>query len=177
MRTKLVCLFILLFFFKSQAQLIHLSVGTGLNFPSGNSSNISAVGFQGYLKTEVTLSPKYALTATGGLSQFFGRRMFGVSNQTLSYVPVKVGFKYYTTEYFYVEGQLGAALPLKGSTKTALAWSPGLGTYFKSKNNNNRLDIGLRYEGYTSNTLIIPSGSIFSTFSFVGLHLGYVFSL
>lgn len=177
MKAKLFCLFIALFAFKAEAQLVHLSVGTGINFPSGNSSNISAVGLQGYLKTEVTLSPKYALTATGGLSQFFGRTMFGVSNQTLSYAPIKVGLKYYTTEYFYVEGQLGAALPLKGSTKTALVWSPGLGTYFKSKNNNNRLDIGVRYEGFTSSTLIIPSGTTFSTFSFVGLHLGYVFSL
>ena len=177
MKTKLVSLFIVFFAFKAQAQLVHLSVGTGINFPSGNSSNISAVGLQGYLKTEFTLSQKYALTATGGLSEFFGRTMFGVRNQTLSYAPIKVGFKYYSSEYFYIEGQLGAALPLKGATKTAIAWSPGFGTYFKSKNNNNRFDVGLRYEGFTSSSLLIPSGTTFSTFSFIGLRLGYVFSL
>lgn len=176
MKTKLMLFFVVIACY-AKAQSVRVGLGAELNFPSGNSSNISAIGVGGYLKTEFTLTPKYAITATGSFTNFFGRQMFGVRSETLAYAPVKVGFKYYSSDLFYLEGQVGAAVSLNSNTKTALAWSPGFGTYFMSKKSNNRLDVGLRYEGWTCRSAAISSATSFSTFNFIGLHLGYEFGL
>lgn len=174
---SLTLLLLLLVEFHVNAQQPSIGLGAEINFPSGNSSNVSAIGFGGYVKAELGLSNKFALTANGGLSSFLGRNLFGAKTPTLSYLPVKAGFKYYSSENFYVEGQLGAAIGLSNNTKTAFAWSPGIGTYIKTRGTANKIDIGLRYEGWVSSTLIIPTGTKYTTFDFIGLRVGYAFGL
>ena len=174
--------FVILFFVlvgtaQVNARNVYFSLGPELNLPSGNSSNVSPVGVGGFLKTEITLSTQYALTANAGLHAFLGRKMFNVRSQTLISAPVKIGFKYYSSENFYLEGQLGASLPIKGNANTAFAWSPGFGTFLKSRNSHSKLDIGLRYEGWTSSSVLMPAGTSYTTFGFIGLRLGYVFNL
>ena len=159
----------------SKAQRYNLAIGAEINIPSGNSSNISAIGFGGGLKAEIGLSRKFAFTANGNFHNFIGKRYFGVSTQDLTAIPIKAGFKYYTSADFYFEGQLGAAFPLKSSSKTGLAWSPGFGTYLKLKGTNS-LDVGLRYEGWTNSRISNNATAKFSTFNFIALRAAYVFS-
>ncbi|MES2650092.1 MAG: hypothetical protein V4663_00055 [Bacteroidota bacterium] len=152
------------------AQRSNIVIGPEINLPSGNSTNRSAIGFGGYLKGEVGLSEKFSITGSGGLASFLGKKFMGQRAATLSFLPVKAGLKFYTESSFYFEGQLGASLPLNGTAKTAFAWSPGAGTFIKSRNSNNQLDIGFRYEGWTtsdSNT----------SFGFFSLRAGYAFNL
>jgi hypothetical protein len=178
MKRNFLILIILVFtLLKVNAQNVSLSLGSEFNFPSGNSSNISAIGVGGFLKAEIALNEKYAITAMGSLTNFFGRRVFGATSSNLTYVPLKMGFKYYSDESFYLEGQIGASTQLNGNRQTAIAWSPGIGTYIKSRKTQNKLDIGLRYEGWTSNQQFLTSGSRLSTFGFIGLKMGYVFGL
>lgn len=154
----------------ASAQRSNIVIGPELNVPSGNSSNRSAIGVGGYLKAEVGLSEKFSITGSGGLASFLGKKFGRERAATLSYFPVKAGLKYYTESNFYFEGQLGAAFPNSSNEKRAFAWSPGAGTFIKSRNSNNQLDIGLRYEGWSganSNT----------TFSFFSLRAGYAFNL
>lgn len=161
--------FLLLTFLSVNAQRSNISIGPEINLPSGNSTNKSAIGLGGYLKGEVGLSQKFSITGSGGFASFLGKRFLGQRAATLSYLPVKAGLKFYTESNFYFEGQLGAVLPINGNEKTAFAWSPGAGTFLRSRNNN-QLDIGFRYEGWSrmnSNT----------AFSFFSLRAGYAFNL
>ncbi len=174
-RILLVFLFTVSIFTAVNAQQSNIGFGTEVNFPSGNSSNASAVGLGGYVKAELGLSPKFSLTANGSVTNFFGRRFFGAKSPSRVYAPVKAGFKYYTDENFYVEGQLGAAIPISHDGKTSFAWAPGIGTYIKTRGSANKFDIGLRYEGWTSSSVVNTNKS--TTFSFIGIRLGYVFGL
>lgn len=176
MRFLIVALFSL-FFFSAKAQQSSISIGTEFNFPSGSSSNVSAIGFGGYLKGELGVSQKFALTANVTGVSFLGRELFGSKTPTLSYFPVKAGVKYYSSENFYLEGQVGVALPVDNYSKRAFAWSPGIGTYIKTRGTANKFDIGLRYEGWTSSRIMIPSGTQYTTFSFISARVGYAFGL
>lgn len=174
-KTLIAFLFASLVFTTVQAQQSNIGLGGEINFPSGNSSNASAIGLGGYLKAELGLSSKFSLTASGSISNFFGKRFFGAKSPSRAYAPVKAGLKYYTTENFYLEGQLGAAIPLNQGVKTGFAWSPGIGTYLKTRGSDNKIDIGLRYEGWTSTSVVNSNKT--TTFSFIGIRLGYAFGL
>lgn len=158
---------LLLVVLSAKAQRSNVVIGPEINLPSGNSTNRSPIGFGGYLKGELGLTQKFSITGNGAVVSFLGKKFYGPRAETLSYVPVKAGLKYYTDKDFYFEGQLGASFPLNGGSETAFAWSPGAGTFIKNRKNNNQLDIGVRYEGWTSNT----------TFGFFSLRAGYAFNL
>ena len=158
---------LLLFVFTAKAQRYNMVIGPEISIPSGNSSNRSAIGYGGYLKGEIGLNEKFSLTGSGAVVSFLGKRFFGQRQPTLSYAPVKAGLKYYTESNFYFEGQVGASFPLNAGRKATFAWSPGAGTFIKSRNTGNQLDFGLRYEGWTHD----------STFSFFSLRVGYSFNL
>ncbi len=172
-----ISVFLLLIVLGVKAQHSNIVVGPEINLPSGNSTNASPIGFGGYLKAEIGLTQKFSITANGAVVSFLGKKFYGPRTETLFYLPVKAGLKYYTDENFYFEGQLGVALPLNGISKTSFAWSPGIGSFIKSRKNTNQLDIGLRYEGWTNSSIFIPSGTSNITFGFFSLRAGYAFNL
>ncbi|MES2418063.1 MAG: hypothetical protein V4541_07720 [Bacteroidota bacterium] len=176
-KTTLIFSWLLLSFSAIKAQHNNIVIGPEINLPSGNSTNVSGFGMGAYLKGEIGLSEKFSLTANGGVSSFLGKKIYGPRTQTLSYLPLKAGLKYYTDNNFYLEGQLGASFGFNGSEKTALVWSPGIGSFIRSKKSNNQLDLGLRYEGWTSSRILIPSGTNYTTFGFFSLRAGYAFNL
>ncbi|RZL32819.1 MAG: hypothetical protein EOP00_33515, partial [Pedobacter sp.] len=149
--TFLGCVFILM---KANAQISTIGIGPELNVPTGNSSNISSIGASAALKAEFGLSPNTGLTLNGGITSFLGRNYFGIRTPTETAAPLKAGFKYYTSPNFYVEGQLGSNIPISGNGKAGFVWSPGIGTYLKLRNSDNLLDVGLRYEGWSSRRTI-----------------------
>lgn len=160
-----------------KAQNFTLGVGPEFSFPSGNSTNVSSIGVGGTLKAEIGLSDQFAITAQGSILSFFGKRFFGTTMPTNHYVPIKGGFKYYLSEGFYAEGQLGTALPLNELNNTSLVWSPGIGTHINTRNSNNKLDVGFRYEGWSSVRTTTSSTVRNTTFSFIALRVGYSFGL
>lgn len=177
MKNKILLAFVLVFFtYQAFAQQSIISLGPEINIPSGNSSNISSIGLGGFVKAEIGLSQKFGLTATGSLASFFGKKFLGVRSQTLTYLPVRVGLKYYRSENFYFEGMAGLAFPIGGSSKTAFTWSPGLGTLIKT-GGSGKFDIGLRFEAQTSTVQYIQTSTKYSSYSYIGLRFGYVFGL
>ncbi len=162
----IILLFISLITIKLNAQQISIGFGPEVSLPSGNSSNVSALGLGGFIKAEVGISEKFALTAQGSLTSFLGRRIFGSKSPTITYIPVKGGFKYYTSPEFYFEGQMGVVTPINGKTGTSFTWSPGLGTFINKRGSDHKLDLGLRYESWTS-----------SKFNFISVRVGYLFGL
>jgi hypothetical protein len=158
------------------AQGVRLSLAPELNFPTGNASNVSGIGFGGGLKAEVAVAEKYAVTANGAYNLFIGKKYFGNRTPNIKAVPVKIGLKYYSTPDFYLEGQGGAALRQGDNSKTSFVWSGGIGTLFRTSGEG-KLDFGLRYEawsgGFNSTVNTVKS----SSFGFIGLKLGYLFHL
>ena len=158
--------FIASFFIRANAQQASIGFGPEVSLPSGNSSNVSAVGLGGFVKAEIDISDKFALTAQGSLVSFLGKRIFNAKTPTITYIPVKVGLKYYSSPDFYFEGQVGASFSINGKTGTSLALSPGFGTYINKRGADHKIDLGLRYESWTS-----------SKFNFITLRVGYLFGL
>ena len=163
--------------FKAQSQEITIGLFPEINFPTGNASSISGIGFGGSLKAELGISDKYAITANGGYNLFIGKKYFGSRVPNIEAIPAKLGFKYYPTPDFYVEAQAGAAFYRSGFSKTSFIWSPGFGTRFKTGSGNNKLDFGLRYEAWANSNNSGITNLKTTSFGFVGLKLGYVFGL
>lgn len=161
----------------TKAQNVQIGIAPEIDFPTGNASNLSGIGFGASLKAEVGVATKYAITAASGYNVFIGRRYLGVRTQNLEAVPAKLGFKYYSSPEFYLEAQAGAAFYTNGDTKTSFIWSPGIGTYFKTGNNKNKIDFGLRYEAWSSPRAGNIANVKSTSFGFIGLKLGYSFGL
>jgi hypothetical protein len=158
-----------------KAQQVQLGISPEINFPTGNASSTSGIGFGGSLKLEVGIAEKYALTANGGYAIFLGKRLFGNRIQPIEAVPAKLGFKYYPSADFYFEAQGGAAFQLGNNSKTSFLWSPGFGTYIKTGNANAKIDFGLRYEAWTNSGYRATTSLKTTSFSFIGLKVGYTF--
>ncbi|MCY1527768.1 hypothetical protein D9M68_628480 [compost metagenome] len=161
----------------SYAQRTNFEIGAELNLPAGNSTNISPIGLGFGVKGELGLSPKFSLTGGATIAGFAGKKFYGPRAATQFYLPVKGGLKYYADKSFYVEGQLGARMPFDSNAKTAFIWSPGVGTFLRGQDSKNQIDIGLRYEGWRTSRLIIPTGTVYSTFNFFSLRIAYAFGL
>lgn len=174
MKAKFLILLFLVFGFKAYSQHKNISIGPEINIPSGNASNIVSIGFGGYLKGELGLSQKFSITATGSLTNFLGKKFLGIRSQNLTYLPVRLGVKYYPSENSYFEGQVGSSFPVSGDSKTAFAWSPGLGTFLTTQSGN-KLDFSLRYEAQTTTVQNTQLNKSYSSFGYIGLRFGYVF--
>ncbi|MGM9478636.1 hypothetical protein ACS5PU_19590 [Pedobacter sp. GSP4] len=164
--------------FMAKAQsMANIGVGAEIGLPSGNFAGISGIGVGASIKADLPVSENLALTLNAGYMNFFGKRNQVFNVQDLTYAPVKAGLKYILSDSFYAEGQLGAALPLNNGQKVLFVWSPGIGNQFKLAGEN-RLDLGIRYEGWTgkneSNLIGLNSSN---TKGFVGLRFAYVFGL
>ena len=176
-------LFVVMFFvamslsFSAQAQQIKIGLAPEINLPTGNASSISGVGFGGAVKAEIGIADTYAITANGGYNLFLTKRKLGTKLANIEAVPVKLGFKHYPSQDFYIEGQAGAAFHVGGASKTSFVWSPGFGTYIKTGSANSKLEFGLRYEAWTNTSYGATSTLKTTSFSFIVLKLGYVFGL
>ncbi|MNK47556.1 hypothetical protein D3C87_663680 [compost metagenome] len=155
----------------------NIGIGGEIGLPSGNFAGVSAVGLGASVKADLPVANNLALSLNAGYINFFGRRNQVLQVQDLSYAPAKAGLKYWLSEGFYAEGQLGVALPLSSGLKTLFAWSPGIGTQFRLSGEN-KLDLGIRYEGWTGkrDSNLIAANTI-NTKGFAGLRFAYVFGL
>ncbi|WP_421944434.1 hypothetical protein [Pedobacter sp.] len=172
-------LFALLFFsgvtLKAQ-NTTNLSVGAEIGLPSGNFSGISAIGTGASIKLDLPVSNQFALSLNAGFMNFFGRRNQVLIVKDLTYIPLKAGLKYYLSEGFYAEAQLGAGLPVNQGQKTLFVWSPGVGNIFKLRGKG-LLDVGLRYEGWTGRNDELQFLNRSNSKGFAGLRVAYAFEL
>lgn len=172
-------LFALLFFLgvnlKAQNST-NLSVGAEIGLPSGNFSGISAIGTGASIKLDLPVSSQFAVSLNAGFMNFFGRRNQVLIVKDLTYIPLKAGLKYYLSEGFYAEAQIGAGLPINQGQQTLFVWSPGVGNIFKLRGKG-LLDAGLRYEGWTGRNDNIQFLNSSNSKGFAGLRVAYSFEL
>ena len=179
LRTSLLIVALLLCLsFHSRAQnLPGIGVGAEFGLPSGNFTNLSAIGLGVTVKADFPISNNMAIIVNGGFMNFFGKRNRLINVPDLTYLPAKTGLKYYLSEGFYAEAQAGAAFPLNDGQRTVFVWSPGLGNQFKLQGKN-KLDLGIRYEAWMgkNDTSVVLQNST-NTKGFVGLRFAYIFVL
>lgn len=168
---------VLLFAAFAHAQQVKISLSPEINLPTGNASSISGIGFGASVKAEVAIAERYAITANGAYNVFLTKRVLGSRLDNIVGLPVKLGLKHYPSPDFYIEGQAGAAFRTGSVSATSFAWSPGFGTLIKTGSAGNKLDFGLRYEAWTNTSYGASSTLKTTSFSFIGLKLGYVFGL
>ncbi|MBC7417484.1 MAG: hypothetical protein H7325_04945 [Pedobacter sp.] len=168
---------VLLFVETAKAQIFKFGVGTELAIPTGNSSNITNIGIGGYVKFVQAVAPKIAVTETAELITFFGKKFLDIRSQNLSYLPVKLGLKYFPSENFYAEGQGGLAIPVKSNGKTNFTWALGIGSFVKTSSNGAQFDVGLRYQALTNTIQQSVVTSNKTNFGYIALRVGYVFGL
>lgn len=154
----------------------NLSVGAEIGLPTGNFSGISAIGAGASIKLDLPVFNQFALSLNAGYMNFFGRRNQVLIVKDLTYIPLKVGLKYFLSEGFYAEAQLGAGLPVNQGQKTLFVWSPGVGNIFKLPGKG-LLDVGLRYEAWTGRNDEIQFLNRSNSKGFAGLRVAYAFEL
>lgn len=153
-----------------------VDLGAEIGLPSGNFTNLSAIGMGVSAKGSFPVADRFAFSANAGIMNFFGKRTLGLRIEDLAYAPLKGGLKYYLSDAFYFEGQIGTAISLKSGQGSLFLWAPGIGNQFKLSGAN-RLDFGIRYESWNgnSNNQIVLNNS--AAKGFVGLRFSYVFGI
>ncbi|MGV8878356.1 MAG: hypothetical protein ACOH2A_04915 [Sphingobacteriaceae bacterium] len=127
-----------------------VSAGLELGIPANSIYNI---GVGGSVKLELPIIAALSLTATAGYTQmYFKNALSGstVSPKPDGFAPLKAGGKYYFSQGFYGEGELGAVFRTNHGSGSYFTYAPGVGFVFPI-NNHGAIDVGLRFEKWSGN--------------------------
>ncbi|MFD2873799.1 hypothetical protein ACFS5N_15040 [Mucilaginibacter ximonensis] len=154
--------------FAQKTDAYQFSVGLEGGLPFGSARNISTFVIGGSLKYAYPVCAATSLTVSAGYTYFPYRgditsNYIGYAkiNSGEGFVPLKAGVKYFLNSLFYAEGQLGAVIPMQSGESTKFAYAPGVGFQF-----DNRADLGLRYEGWSSSKSTINQVAVRLAYSF-----------
>ncbi|MEJ7694125.1 hypothetical protein [Daejeonella sp.] len=117
-------------------------------------SNISGILSVGYNTFSVKPNPALTLPARTDVNN-------------LDFIPVKAGIKVFPVARFYFSGEVGVGFGTRDGSNMTFIYAPGIGV-----GTNAGIDIGLRYEGMTGNSLIVLKNP-----GQVALRLAYGFNL
>lgn len=111
-------------------------LGLGLNggFPTDGAYD-GSLGVD--VRVQYDFTQKTSITLTSGYTHMFAQP------EEVGFVPVKLGFKYFLGNQFYVMGETGAAFGVNGSIDNSLILAPVFGFA------NKYLDASVRYEHYS----------------------------
>lgn len=144
------------------------SLGLEAGSPVGSFRDISTFAVGGSLKYGFAIAANTSLTASAGYIYFPYRGDvtsailgYAKTNSGQGYIPLKAGVKYYFSDLFYGEAQLGAAISTASGGGTAFAYAPGIGYQFDT-----HADIGLRYEGWSQSDGTISQVAVRLAYSF-----------
>ncbi|MEO7212866.1 hypothetical protein [Mucilaginibacter sp.] len=125
------------------------SAGLDLAIPT---NSIYSIGFGGSGKAEVPIAGPVSLTVTAGYTSLYFKRSLIGSNKSQDpsgFVPLKAGVKYYLSDGFYVEGELGTAIETNYNKDKLFAFAIGPG-FLLPLNKSSAIDLGFRYENWGS---------------------------
>ena len=147
--------------------------------------NDSDMGYGGFIKGAYGVKGNAQITLQVGVSKFKSNiRSFDMNGNELDrattrLIPILIGYKQYLKQ-FYLEpqvgfGELGGKIDIGGDwsrpSNGAFYWAAGAGYQF------NKVDLGIRYQ--SAHATGGKNGGIWGdkAFSFVGVHVGYTFTL
>jgi hypothetical protein len=147
-----------------------IGVGADLGIPIGDFGDGYKTGFGGYAKGLFGIGEAGQISFTTGYSSFKAKGSSEDMKVTSGIIPILAGYRH-NFSGFYAEPQVGYSIV---STKVksegisasgsdgAFAWAVGFGYVISN------IDFGARYQSSTKDG---------SSLSFVGIHVGYNFSL
>ncbi|RQO75342.1 hypothetical protein DBR43_08270 [Pedobacter sp. KBW06] len=144
-----------------------LGIGAEFAFPMGDFGDLAKFGVGGSLLYQHPVAPNLNLTASAGYLSIKDKDIIG--GNTTGFVPVKVGARYFITENFYANAEVGASFGTKSGVGTRFAYSPGLGVEFPVADKA-AIDLGVRYEGWSKGDALV-------TPSFIGVRAAFNFGL
>jgi hypothetical protein len=159
----------------SQTGNNQIGVGGDVAIPMGDFGDGFKTGFGGYAKGLFGIGEAGQVTFTTGYSGFKAKGSTSEESATASIIPLLAGYRH-NFSGFYVEPQVGYnifGLKYKSSgisvsdSEGGFAYAVGLG-YVVSN-----VDFGVRYQGGKPS----GSGSDSINWSFIGIHVGYNFTL
>ena len=111
-------------------------LGFGLNTGYLTGDEYS-VGLGADARLQYDVSKKTSLAFTTGYTHFFKDNL-----PDDGFIPLKMGFKSFLGNKFYVLGEAGAALGVINDTGNTFLWTPGIGYATR------HIDLSVRYENY-----------------------------
>ncbi len=149
----------------SQIAEPRLGIGFDVGLPTGNFGDFANYGTGGSILYKHPISESLNITGNVGYIRFNGKETIGTLKYRQSFIPIKVGARYFITKNIYGTAELGSSIATANGSGASFIYTPGLGFEIPVSNTGS-LDIGARYESWTKNT---------GTLSFVGLRAGYNF--
>lgn len=140
-------------------------IGGGLSVvaPISNLEGYS-VGVGVDLLGQYGVSDQFAITGDIGYTTIFAK---DDNIKSLNIVPIRAGIRFYPASQFYLGGKAGVGI-ISGSGSSSSGFAYAFGGGFKM---DDKLDIGLNYEGFSKKV-----SGISSSFGYLGLRLGYFFN-
>jgi hypothetical protein len=153
-----------------------IGVGADLSLPTGDLADAVKTGFGGYAKGMYGIGEAGQISLTVGYSGFKGKESTDDIKLTFKMLPVLAGYRHHFGNVF-AEPQIGfgnytSKIKVEGDdefdlggkdSEGAFTWAIGGGYIF-----NEKLEAGIRYQSASKDG---------TNFSFVGIHVGYNFSL
>jgi len=144
------------------------SIGPEIAIPVGIFSDLFSIGLGGSGKLEIPITASFYASATAGFISFYTKnsRIGGsINDNNRSYVPLKVGGKYYLSELLYSEVEIGVSMGIQENSGNSFAWAPGFGIAYPI-NRKSAVDVGVRYEKWSRKG---------SNLNHIGVRLAYQF--
>lgn len=153
----------------AQAQVGRPSLGIGLEVgvPTGDLDLSQKIGIGGSADFDFNVGAGTALTLSAGYISFSGDEIANnVKLPAVNFIPIKAGVRYFVVpSLIYLEPQLGytsISTPNSSSATGGFTYAAKAGVRFSG------FDVSARYEGVSRNN---------ENLNFIGLRLGYNFSL
>ena len=128
------------------------SFGPELGIPTGQAGTIYSIAAGGAFKIQMPVAESpFNFMIIAGYNSFVRKGTYtGVVLHDAAFVPVEAGGRLYFTKIAYVEGDLGGSFNINAGyagPKAAFVYSPVIGFSTPSKNHNQSVDFGIKYEG------------------------------
>jgi hypothetical protein len=124
------------------------SVGPELGIPNQSVFNI---GYGASVKFEIPVVSPLSFSLTAGYNKFKYKSIrvgSSVTPEAASFIPLKAAAKYYLSQGFYAEGELGTVIETNYQENKLFAFSAGPGFIFPIKGGG--IDLGFRYERWSN---------------------------
>lgn len=126
------------------------ALSVGLEGLVASKSAFFTYGFGASVKGELPLGESFSLSATGGLNKFNVKAAYKSptgSTPLVTFIPIKVGAKYFIGGLVYTEGELGATIETNYEKKKYFNLTAGIG-YIIPLTPHTGIDLSLRYEDW-----------------------------
>lgn len=114
-----------------------------VSLPGGTYGDLFDIGFGGSGGLDIPVTRALYATGSAGVTSFYRK-----DSETRTYIPMKVGAKYYLSRMIYGQAEVGTSVGVQQGAGTAFVFSPGAGLSYPVTERSS-INAGLRYESWS----------------------------